>query len=101
MLRKIRPSPSMVVALLALFVALGGTSVAAAPAVKRALFADNAAKLQGKTAKQVAALPGPADAISRLLLTRTVDFPLAADEQRDFSVSCRKGRAISGGFSSP
>ena len=91
----------MAVALLALFVALAGTAVAGTPAVKRALVADNARKLQGKTAKQVAAIPGPARSVARLLTTRTADFLLAADEQKDVSVSCRRGRAVSGGFSSP
>ncbi|MFN2472147.1 MAG: hypothetical protein ABR583_14390 [Gaiellaceae bacterium] len=91
----------MAVALLALFVALGGTAVAAAPPVKRALFAQNAGKLQGKTVKQIAAMPGPTNSVVRLLVTRTADFALAADEQKDVSVSCRQGRALSGGFSSP
>ena len=50
--RKLRlPSPAMAVALAALFVALSGTAVAAGvPALaKRALVADNAKKLGGKT----------------------------------------------------
>ncbi len=50
--RKLRlPSPAMAVALAALFVALSGTAVAAGvPALaKRALVADNAKKLAGKT----------------------------------------------------
>jgi len=50
------PSPAMMVALLALFVALGGTAVAAGivPLAKRALVADNAKKLNGGTLKQIA-----------------------------------------------
>jgi hypothetical protein len=57
-----RPSPALVVALLALFVSLAGTAVAAGvvPLAKRALVADNAKKLGGKTRAQVAATPGPA-----------------------------------------
>jgi len=59
-----RPSPALIVALVALFVALSGTAGAvvtqAVPLAKRALVADNAKKLQGKTAAQVAAIPGPA-----------------------------------------
>jgi hypothetical protein len=62
-----KPSPALVLALLALFVALGGTAVAATPVVKRALFADNAAKLQGRSAAAIVKLaasraatrPGP------------------------------------------
>ena len=49
---KIRlPNPAMIVALLALFVALGGTAVAAGvvPLARRALLADNAKKLNGLT----------------------------------------------------
>jgi hypothetical protein len=91
----------MAVALLALFVALAGTAVAAAPPVKQALFARNAGKLQGKTARQVAAMPGPANGVARLMTLRTGNFPLAADEAKDISISCQRGRAVSGGFSSP
>ena len=49
------PGPAMIVALLALFVALSGTAVAAGivPLAKRALVADNAKKLNGATLKQV------------------------------------------------
>ena len=102
MVRRFRlPSPATAIALVALFVALAGTAVAGTPAVKRALFANNAAKLQGKTARQVAALPGPARSVSRLLTTRTADVVLAAGEQKDASASCRTGRAVGGGFSSP
>jgi hypothetical protein len=57
--KHVKVSPAFIVSLVALFVALGGTAVAASPVVKRALFADNAGKLQGKTAaalvKQAAA----------------------------------------------
>jgi hypothetical protein len=67
--RRLRlPSPAMAVALLALFFALTATAIAAdvVPLAKRALTADkakvatNARKLNGKTAAQVAATPGPA-----------------------------------------
>ena len=95
------PSPATAIALAALFVALSGTATAGAPAVKRALFANNAGKLQGKTARQVAAIPGPARSVARLVTTRTAEFALAAGEQKDVSLSCRRGRAVSGGFSSP
>ena len=59
------PSPALVVAMLALLVALTGTAVAAGivPLAKRALVADNAKKIQGKTSDQVIAL---ASANSRL-----------------------------------
>ena len=47
MIRKRLPSPALVIAVLALFVALSGTAVAAGivPLAKRALVADNAKKL--------------------------------------------------------
>ena len=56
-----RPSPALVVALLALFVSLSGTAVAAGvvPLAKRALtadkakVADNAKKLEGQTAAAI------------------------------------------------
>lgn len=55
-------SPATVLASIALLVSLSGTAIAAGavPLAKKALFANNAGKLQGKTAAQVAALPGPA-----------------------------------------
>lgn len=57
-----RPSPALFAALLALYVSLAGTAFAAGvvPLAKRALVADNAKRLGGKTRAQVAATPGPA-----------------------------------------
>jgi hypothetical protein len=95
------PSPALVVAMIALAVSLGGTAVAATPVVKRALFADNAGKLQGKTAAQIAALPGPATSGSGLISVRTQALSLAARQEGDFSVSCAGNeRVVSGGFTS-
>lgn len=67
-LRGIRVTPSLVISMLALFVALSGTGIAqnVVPLAKRALTADkakvatNAQRLNGKTATQIAATPGPA-----------------------------------------
>src|SRR5262245_19143587 len=54
-----RPSPALAVATIALFVAFGGTAGAivtgVVPLAKRALTANNAQKLQGLTASEVAA----------------------------------------------
>jgi hypothetical protein len=52
----------MTVALIALFAGFAGSAIAqtAVPLAKRALVAENAKKLQGRTAAQVAAIPGPA-----------------------------------------
>jgi hypothetical protein len=117
-----RPSPALVVALVALFMSISGTAVAAGvvPVAKRALFANNAGKLQGRSAKQVAALPGPATYLngltaediagmpspattaSGLVTTGSAPFALAPGEQKDFSAQCPGGaKAISGGFTSP
>ena len=67
-LRGIRLTPSLVISMIALFVALSGTGYAqkVVPLAKRALSADkakvatNALKLNGQTATQIAAVPGPA-----------------------------------------
>lgn len=96
------PSPALLIACFALFVALGGTAIAAAPAVKRALFANNAGKLQGKTAAQIAALPGPARAAANLISVKAAPFALNPDGEGAFTVQCGAGeRAISGGFKTP
>ena len=96
------PSPALVIACVALFVALGGTAIAAAPIAKRALFANNAGKLQGKTAPQVAALPGPASSGARLVSTKTAPFALNPGAEGPFSVSCGTGeKALGGGFTTP
>jgi hypothetical protein len=107
---------------IALFVALSGTAVAAGvvPMAKRALFANNAGKLQGKSARQIAAIPGPASSLggmsaediaemsgpastaSSLVSTVSVPFALAPAEDKDFSAQCPSGtKAISGGYTTP
>jgi hypothetical protein len=99
-----RPSPALVVAMLALFVSLSGTAVAAGvvPMAKRALFANNAGKLQGKTASQIAAVPGPTRAAAALVSTTSTPFSLAPGAEQDFTVGCATGaKAISGAFTSP
>jgi hypothetical protein len=119
MLRLRAPSPALVVAVIALFVALSGTAVAAGvvPMAKRALFANNAGKLQGKSVRQIAALPGPASTLagmrpediaeltgpastaSSLVSTASVPFALAPEEEKDVSAQCPSGaKALSGGY---
>ena len=108
------PSPALAVALLALFVSLGGTAVAAGvvPLAKRALTADKAkvsdmAKRLGDG--QAAALvaraaqtPGPASSAAGLVATKTAAWSLGADVGNDFAVTCDSGqKAISGGFDDP
>jgi hypothetical protein len=100
MIRKLRtPSPALVIALIALFVSLAGTAVAQTPVVKRALFAQNAGKLKGKTLKQVAAMPGPTRSVGDLVYTRTADRVLQRAQETDVTVSCGPGgTAVSGGY---
>jgi hypothetical protein len=95
----------MVVALVALFVALSGSAVAATvvPLAKRALVADNAKKLGGRTPAQLiaasAALPSPARSAAGLVSVRTGPFSLNPDQGQAFTANCQTGeRAVSGGY---
>lgn len=94
------PSPATGIAMLALFVALGGTAVAAG-VVPKAKFALNAGKLQGQTAAQVAALPGPASSAASLVTVKTASFSINAQDGKNVAVACDSGqKALSGGFTS-
>jgi hypothetical protein len=110
-----RPSAALVVAMLALFVALGGTAgavvSAAVPLAKRALVADNAKKLGGQTAGQIAsqaasqavtqagAVPGPASTAAGLVSTKTQSAQLGAGGGQTFQLACDSGqKVLSGGF---
>jgi len=102
-----RPSPALVVALIALFVALSGTAVAAGvvPLAKRALNADNAAKLGGTTpaavVQQAAQLPGPASTAGGLVSQKTVSDSIAPNGSKMISLSCDGGKKVIGaGWSS-
>lgn len=107
-----RPSPAFVVAMVALFVALGGTAGAvvnaAVPLAKRALVADNAKKLGGQTpsqivsqaASQASSAPGPASTAAGLVTIKTVSNTLAADAAAAYEIACDAGqKVVSGGFS--
>ncbi len=97
-----RPSPALVVALLALFVALSGTAVAAGvvPLAKRALTADvakNSLKLGGLTAAQVGSLAPPPN-----IYYKTATWSLAAGDEGDFKATCDPGEhVLSGGYDNP
>jgi len=110
-----KPTPAFVVAIIALFVALGGTAgavVTVVPLAKRALVADNAKKVNGLTAVQVAkagataavtvvaqALPAAA---TGLISTQSGSFSLAAGAEQTVTVPCGAGgKALGGGFSNP
>ncbi|MGH3066086.1 MAG: hypothetical protein ACRDOF_07245 [Gaiellaceae bacterium] len=112
-----RPSPALVVAVIALFVALGGTAgavvTAAVPLAKRALVADNAKKVGGLTATQLgsaaaqAALklspagPRPAASAAGLVSVKTSTVSLAANGEGAFTIACDAGQKVAGGgFSS-
>jgi hypothetical protein len=106
MLRKLKPSPAMAVAVCALFLALAGSAVAAGivPLAKRALSADNAKLLQGKTAAQVAALaPKPTlTSVAGLASIKAAPFSLGAGGQGDFQATCDPGqKAVGGGYDNP
>jgi hypothetical protein len=105
-----RPSPAFVVAMIALFVALGGTAGAVAtqavPLAKRALVADNAKKLGGQTTSQIvqqaAALPGPASSAAGIVTVKTAPWSLGPGAGADFTAACDAGqKVISGGWSDP
>ena len=119
-----RPTPALVIAMIALFVALGGTAGAVVTAAvplakralvadnaKRALVADNAKKLGGQTASQVAGQaakaavalspPGAREASTAvgLVSTKTQTAQLGAGAAQAFQVVCDTGqKVLSGGF---
>jgi hypothetical protein len=79
-----RPSPALVVALLALFVSLSGTAIAAGvvPLAKRALMADNAKKLGGQSAAQVITAASAHALDSDHLQGKTADDLVAAAQPK-------------------
>jgi hypothetical protein len=105
-----RPSPAFVVALIALFVALGGTAGAvvaqAVPLAKRALVADNAKKLGGQTPSQIASqasqTPGPASTAAGLVVIKTGTWSLNPGSGNNFTAMCDAGqKVLAGGWSDP
>jgi hypothetical protein len=110
MLKRMHASPAMVVALIALFSSLTGVAVGvgvakAVPLAKRALVADNAKKLQGKTAAQiVASVPAPPappalTSIKDFVSVKTDTFSLGTGAAVLKVVDCGTGlTAISAGF---
>jgi hypothetical protein len=105
-----RSTAALVVAMLSLFVALSGTAgavvSAAVPLAKRALVADNAKKVGGQTAAQIArqagAQPGPASTAAGLVTVKTGSWSLATNAGNDFTVACDSGqKAVGGGWDDP
>jgi hypothetical protein len=117
-----KPSSSLVVAVIALFVALSGTAGAVGNAVvpalaKRALVADNAKKLNGLTARQLGgaaataavsvalkqspAGPRPASTASSLVAIKTQSAgQVASGAFATFDVACDAGNVVGGGMAS-
>ena len=112
-LRMKRPSVGFVVAMLALFVALGGTAgavvTAAVPLAKRALVADNARKVGGLTATQLGAaaakagaqlsaqVPGPASTAAGLLTVKSTPASVGGNNAATFTATCDSGQKATGG----
>lgn len=106
-----RPSPTLVVAMVALFVALGGTAgavvTATVPLAKRALVADNAKKLGGQTSSAIVqqavsrASQTPPTSVAGLVTIKTQSGQIAAGGGQPFTVVCDAGqKVLGGGFSS-
>lgn len=108
-----RPSPALVVALLALFISLSGTAVAAGvvPLAKRALsadkakVADNAKKLEGQAAaallQKAAQMPGPASTAAGLISIKQATDSIAPKSGREVVIGCDGGKkVVSGGYAS-
>ena len=106
------PSPALVVALLALFVSLSGTAVAAGvvPLAKRSLaadkakVADNAKKMEGQSAagllQKAAQMPGPASSAAGLVSIKQATDSLNPKSGRELVIGCDGGKKIlSGGYS--
>ncbi len=97
-----RPIGTMAVAMLALFVALSGIATAAAvvPLAKRALVADNAKKLGGKTPAQLTAASLDA-AAGLVVIKKTASGEIAVNGGAELKIACDAGQKIlGGGFSS-
>jgi hypothetical protein len=102
------PSPAFVLALAALLVSLSGTAVAAGvvPLAKRALLADDAKKVGGRTADAIAEsaarTPGPATSAAGLVTVKSTPWSLAPDGDNDYAVMCDAGqKVVGGGYDDP
>ena len=116
-----RPSPAFVVAMIAMFLALGGTAGAvvagAVPLAKRALVADNAKKLGGQTSAQIVAAASakgaqaalaqspagarPASTVAGLVTIKSQSLQLPAESANAADATCDSGaKVVGGGLSS-
>ena len=87
-----KPTPELVIAVLALFVALAGTANAvvdaAVPLARRALVADNAKKLNGRAAREIANTLGPASTAAGVITTRTKAILITRGGGSTFTIDC-------------
>jgi hypothetical protein len=108
MLKRLHPSPAMVVALIAFFCSLTGVAAGvglakAVPLAKRALSADNAKKLQGKTAAQIvtsAVASAKPTSIASFVTVKTGAWAQSGTNVwKGYTVTCDPGqKAIGGGW---
>ena len=95
-----KPTPGFVSAVLALFVALAGTANAvgdaAVPLARRALVAENAKKLNGQTAREVAKIPGPASTAAGVVTTRTKAILISPGPGNYFTIDCNPNEKVIG-----
>jgi hypothetical protein len=112
MLTKLRPSPAMTIAVIALFAALAGSAIGAgtvayakkAGYATKAGTANNAKKLQGKTAAQIVAMvPAPTippvSSVADLVTVKKGAWALTAGHWQGYTTACDSGqKAIGGGW---
>lgn len=95
-----KPTPEFAVAVLALFVALAGTANAvvdaAVPLARRALVAENAKKLNGKTAREIANTLGPASTAAGVVSTRTKAILITPGPGNTFTIDCNPNEKVIG-----
>lgn len=95
-----KPTPELVIAVLALVVALAGTANAvvdaAVPLARRALVAENAKKLNGQTARQVARIPGPASTAAGVITTRSKAVLISPGPANFFTIDCNLDEKVIG-----
>jgi hypothetical protein len=124
MLKLRKPSPAMVVAMIALFAALTGGAIAAQQAIPplaknathaknadhakladRATSAANALKVGGKTAAQIVAsvpAPPPVSSVASLASSVPVNYSLNVQAEQNVTATCPAGsKAMGGGFTNP
>lgn len=119
-----KPSPALVIATVALFMALSGGAFAAqqadplhaknadhakvadlAKVATRSVTAGNALKVGGKTVAQIVAsvpAPAPVSSVASLVSSAQANFSVPAASEQTVTATCPAGsKAVGGGFSNP